>query len=276
MSSVPTGGNIWKNVIIGIFTTVAAYAIVHFTGIAGGEKSDEKIIKDATEKAWKSTNQYINYANEKFQTLACFSCDEQEMKKEMVRELDMYSGNLKNIKQDKSVDDKLLSVIDRIVQQFTDEKPLYENYFDSITIIKGLPESTRTEIVTSFQERFLHKIAILQTKDTSEIISYLNDINKQHKTSLKLDLPKLEVDPTLLVGKWRIECTFDIAFYKDNTLLWTESPNEFPGKWTLKDKELRINLDNGQVFDFVLLELNRKIPIYLNKENGTLLSGCLQ
>ena len=276
MSSVPTGGNMWKNIIIGIFTTVAAYAIIHFTGITGGEKSEDKIIKEATEKAWASANQYINYANDKFQTLACFSCDEQEMKKEMIRELDIYSGSLKNIKAEKNVDDKLLSAIDRIIQQFTDEKLLYQVFFDSLTLLKDLPLDKQSEISNSMQGRFLEKISVLQTKDTSEISNYLHDINKQHKTSLKLEMPKLVFDSKALVGKWRIGCTFDIAFYKDYTLLWTESGNEFPGKWKLTDKNLHINLENGQQFDFILIQLSHKLLIYVNKENGTLLSGCYQ
>ena len=275
MSGVPSGGNTWKNIAIGVFTTVVAYAIINFIGL-GKKDYSKKIKKEATEKAWLSANQYLNYANEKFKTIACFSCDEEEMKKELMRELDIYSNNLKNIKNDKDVDDKMLSAIDRIVQQFTDMKPLYENYFDSVLILKKFSEEKRMELSQPMQMRFIERLATLQTKDTSEIINYLKDVNEQHHTSLKYELTKNEYDPTALTGKWKIECAADLVFNIDNTIRWTEGENSFPGKWTFADKKLNIKLDNGQVFNFIILQLSQKMLIYLNTDNNALLSGCKQ
>lgn len=275
MSSVPSGGNTWKNIAIGVFTTVVAYAVINFIGL-GKKDYTQKNKKEATIKAWASANQYLNYANEKFKTIACYSCDEALMKKELMRELDIYSNSLNNIKSDKDVDDKMLSAIDRIIQQFTDMKPLYENYFDSIIILKSFPIEKRVELSQPMQMRFIEKLATLQTKDTSEIVSYLNDINTRHHSTLKFELTKNEYDSTALVGKWKIECAADLSFNKDNTISWTEDENVFKGKWSFADKRLHINLDNGQVFDFVIIQLSQKMLIYLNKENNALLSGCKQ
>jgi len=275
MSSVPSGGNIWKNIAIGVFTTVAAYAIINFIGL-GKKDYTQKNKKDATEKAWISANKYLNYANEKFKTIACFSCDEDLMKKELMRELDIYSNSLNNIKSDKDVDDKMLSAIDRINQQFTDMKPLYENYFDSIIILKNFPFEKRAELSQPMQMRFIEKLATIQTKDTSEIINYLNDINERFHTTLKFELTKMEYDPSALVGKWKIECAADLTFNKDNTINWTEDQNNFNGKWTFADKKLHISLENGQIFDFVIIQLSQKMLIYLNTDNNALLSGCKQ
>lgn len=275
MSSVPSGGNTWKNIVIGVFTTVAAYAIINFIGI-GKKDTTKKNKKEATEKAWLSANQYLNYANEKFKTIACFSCDEELMKKELLRELDIYSNSLNNIKSDKDVDDKMLSAIDRIIQQFTDMKPLYEKYFDSILILKSLDLEKRIELSQPMQMRFIQNLAAIQIKDTSEIVSYLKDVNERHHSNLKLELTKLEYDPTALAGKWKIECAADLAFNKDSTINWTEGENKFAGKWSLADKKLHINLDNGQVFDFIIIQLSHKMLIYLNTENNSLLSGCPQ
>lgn len=275
MSSVPSGGNIWKNIAIGVFTTVAAYAIINFIGL-GKKDYTQKNKKEATEKAWLSANQYLNYANEKFKTIACFSCDEQVMKKELMRELDIYSNSLNNIKSDKDVDDKMLSAIDRIIQQFTDMKPLYEQYFDSILILKKFDLQKRIELSQPMQMRFIQNLAAIQSKDTAEIVSYLKDVNERHHSSLKFELTKLEYDSTALVGKWKIECAADLAFNKDSTINWKEGENEFKGKWSLTNKKLHINLDNGQVFDFILIQLSHKMLIYLNTENNSLLSGCYQ
>ena len=54
MSSVPTGGNVWKNVIIGILTTVAAYVIIHFIFDKGGKKEEFNKRKEATTGVWKT------------------------------------------------------------------------------------------------------------------------------------------------------------------------------------------------------------------------------
>jgi hypothetical protein len=170
----------------------------------------------------------------------------------------------------------MLSAIDRIIQQFTDMKPLYEKYFDSILILKSLDFEKRIELSQPMQIRFIENLAAIQTKDTSEIVSYLKDVNERHHSSLKLELTKLEYDSTALVGKWKIECAADLAFNKDSTINWTESGNEFKGKWSLTDKKLHINLDNGQVFDFIIIQLSHKMLIYLNTENKSLLSGCRQ
>lgn len=275
MSSVPSGGNTWKNIAIGVFTTVVAYAIINFIGI-GKKDTTSKIKKEATEKAWLSANQYLNYANEKFKTIACFSCDEEEMKKELMRELDIYSNSLKNIKSDKDVDDKMLSAIDRIIQRFTDMIPLYEKYFDSILILKNFTLEKRIELSQPMQMRFIQNLATLQTKDTSEIVSYLHDVNERHHSTLKFELTKSEYDSSALVGKWKIECAADLVFNKDSTISWTEGENNFKGKWTLNDKKLHIELDNRQVFDFILIQLSRKMLIYLNTDNNALLSGCKQ
>ena len=62
MSSVPSGGNTWKNIAIGVFTTVVAYAVINFIGL-GKKDYTQKNKKEATIKAWASANQYLNYAN---------------------------------------------------------------------------------------------------------------------------------------------------------------------------------------------------------------------
>ena len=75
MSGVPSGGNPVKNIIIGVVTTVIAYVIVHYIFDKKSGKEDQEKSKQATESAWNSVNDYITYSNEKFKTIACFSCE---------------------------------------------------------------------------------------------------------------------------------------------------------------------------------------------------------
>src|SRR5207253_11211842 len=100
MSSVPQGGNVWKNIAIGVVTTVLAYFIVH---LIFDKKDSQKVKREKKEKietAWKSVNDYINNSRRKFNTIGCYSCDEMQMKKELFRELDQMNKSLENIKAD--------------------------------------------------------------------------------------------------------------------------------------------------------------------------------
>jgi hypothetical protein len=271
MSGVPSGGNTWKNIAIGIFTTVAAYAIINFTGI-GKKDQTKKIRKEATEKAWQSINDYINYADQKFKTIACFSCDEQEMKKEMLRELDNYSAKLTNIKEDKNVDDKMLSIVDIIRQRFLDMKEPISRFYDSITASKSLSMEERLRAGPRLQQQLNDGIAKVTNRDTSEMQHFLQDVNKTFKVELGLNALKENFDSSAIARKWKIECAFEIDIKKDGSITWTENENNFTGKWKLDDKELEITLDNGQVFHYNILQLGEKFMLIDTEINGTRLS----
>jgi len=271
MSSVPSGGSTWKNIIIGVFTTVAAYAIINFAGI-GKKDNSKKIRKDATEKAWQSVNDYINYGNQKFKTIACFSCDWQEMKKEMMRELDNYSAKLGNIKEDKNVDDKMLSLVDIIRQRFVDLKTPYSNFFDSITIAKSLTVEEQAPIMARLQQRLSDDLSRIVNRDSADYKNYLTDVNKTFNTHLEQIPLKETYDSTAIVRKWKIECVFDIECKKDGKLMWTESGTEFPGVWNLKNKLLTINLDNGQVFKYRVEQLSSKFMLIRDEQSESLFS----
>lgn len=139
MGGVPSGGSLWKNVLIGIGTTVAAYAIVNvlFKSKGPGVSSERKRV---TAEAWQSVNKYNKLATEKFRTLACMSCDQQAMKTEMLRELNNNNKSLEGILDDKSLDDGMKTIINRTRDKFTDLHSLYETYFDSIIYIKHFPK----------------------------------------------------------------------------------------------------------------------------------------
>ena len=271
MSSVPSGGNTWKNIIIGVFTTVAAYAIINFAGI-GKKDNSKKIRKDATEKAWQSVNDYINYANQKFKTIACFSCDWQEMKKEMMRELENYNTKLANIKEDKNVDDKMLSLVDIIKQRLVDFKKPYTDFFDSVTIAKNLTQEEQMPIMTRIQQRLSDDLSRIINRDSADYRNYLADVNKTFNTHLEQIPLKETYDSSAIVGKWKIECVFDIECKKDGKLMWTESGTEFPGVWNLKNRLLTINLDNGQVFKYRIEQLSSKFMMIRDDQSESLFS----
>lgn len=283
MGGVPSGGSTIKNIIIGVLTTVLAYVIVHFIFDKKSGKEEFQNSKEATESAWNSVNDYINYNNEKFKTIACFSCDEQEMKRELLRELQINSNNLANLKQSKNIDAKMHAVIDRIVLQFADLKPVYNDYYDSLTVIKQRPIEEQTVAASVLQTDVFKKINRIQGRDTVDIDNYLRDVNKKYKTDYKRMVVEGEYKPESLPGKWTIECAFTIDFKADKTLIWTEKGNEFKGRWKLEEVELvddsyrhalKVNLDTDQEFNYQIVFLNSKMMVVYSEEAKSFLAAC--
>lgn len=275
MSAVASGGNTVKNVIIGILTTVVAYSIVFLLGLGKHDSSgDTKPQKEATINAFKSINDYVNYAGQKFKTIACYSCDEQGMKNEMLRELEHDCSSLRNLKEDINIDEKMKSVIDRIIDQFNDKKPMYTTYFDSLIYAKQQPQSDQIAIALRLQQTLFKQKDFVQTRDTSDINNYIRDINKKYKIKLAFKEPEPEFDPDALVGKWKMECAADLQFNEDGTIIWTEGENVFKGKWKREGAELTINLDTNQEFRLSISQLSKKMLVVLNQDTNLYLGFC--
>ena len=71
MAGVPHGGNMWKNIIIGVLTTVVAYVIVHFLFDKKPGKEEFKKRKAATTEAWESLMIYERTFKNAGTSMAC-------------------------------------------------------------------------------------------------------------------------------------------------------------------------------------------------------------
>jgi hypothetical protein len=276
MSSVPQGGNVWKNIAIGVVTTVLAYFIVH---LIFDKKDSQKVRREKREKietAWKSVNDYINNSRHKFNTIGCYSCDELQMKKELFRELDQMNKSLENIKGDPELDEKMKTIIDRTTQMFSDEKPILESYYDSLHIARSLPDTEQTAIYRRLQQTMLEQMSHVQTTDTSEIKQYLADLNKKYKTKLEKTEPGLEVNTDELPGTWLIECEFTLKLNNDHTASLQGKGDKMNGKWKLLDKALQLTYADGSTDLFYLIQITDKNLIIYNQEMEMMLGGCRQ
>ena len=258
MSSIPHGGNMWKNFIIGIVTTVAAYLIVHFFLDKKDTKKERKEKAEANNAAWESVNNYIFSAAKKFESIACFSCDYSKMKNEIVRELEQDCNSLLNIKGGQYVDEKMKTIIDRTISRFNSLKPLFQSLFDSIVVFQSLPDSEKLARSTNIYKNFNETKTRIDTVDQREIDQLLADINKKYKLSLTEEGIELELDYTKLPGKWKIECLVDVEFRTNGTITWTEKENVFTGTWNRTGERLTIKLGSNQKLEYNILELHDK------------------
>jgi hypothetical protein len=270
MSGVPTGGSTWKNILIGVFTTVAAYAIINYAGI-GKKDNTKKIRKEATVKAWQSVSDYINYADQKFKTISCFSCDEQEMKKEMMRELDNYSAKLENIKENKDVDDKMLSIVDIIKQRFMDFKNPMTVFYDSVTIIKSWSRDAQLNILPLLQQNLDAGLTRIVNRDSSEFKNFLSDVNKTYKLKLEQITTKDVYDPSAITRKWNIGCITDIDLQKDGRFTWKGNGADFTGTWLFKDSVLTFQ-SNTETLKYTVQQLTPKFMLMNYEINGAIIT----
>jgi hypothetical protein len=256
MSSIPHGGNMWKNIIIGILTTVVAYLIVHFILDKKDSKKEQKEKAEANRSAWESVNSYTLSATKKFESLACFSCDYSKMKNEIVRELEQDCNSLLNIKGGQYVDEKMKTIIDRTISRFTSLKPLFQAFFDSVFILQSLPDTQKAIRSNKVYTYFRDSKTRIDTVDQKEIDELLGDINKKYKLSLAEPEIKPELNFSKLPGKWKIECLVEVEFNDDGTLTWTEGENVITGTWDRISDRLTIKLHSDQKFVYTILELN--------------------
>lgn len=275
MAGVPHGGNMWKNIAIGILTTVVAYLIVNFVKDKKESKKIQKEKSEANRSAWESVNSYLLNATKKFESIACFSCDYSKMKNELIRELEENCNSLRNIKGNQYVDEKMKTIIDRTISRFNSLKPLFLNFFDSINIIisKNLPESERVTRSKNIYKEFNDSKVRIDTVDYQEIIRLLADINSKYKLSLEREEIEEKLSFSNLPGKWKIECLVVVEFKPDGKMTWTEGENTFVGTWLRIDEKLNINLNTDQQFEFIIKKLNDSF-MKLEVEDSPVLYGA--
>jgi molecular chaperone GrpE (heat shock protein) len=249
---------------------VAAYAIINYAGI-GKKDNTKKIRKEATVKAWQSVSDYINYADQKFKTISCFSCDEQEMKKEMLRELDNYSAKLENIKGNKDVDDKMLSIVDIIKQRFTDFKTPMAVFYDSVTIIKSRSQDLQLSLLPVLQQNLDAGLTRIVNRDSSEFKNFLSDVNKTYKLNLEQITPKDVYDPSAITRKWNIGCITDIDLQKDGRFTWKGNGADFTGTWEFKDSVLTFYSAN-ETLKYKVQQLTPRFMLMDYEINGTIIT----
>lgn len=285
MAGVPHGGNMWKNIAIGIGTTVVAYLIVHFITDKKDEGKELKKKKEAVEKAWHSMNEYAVTMSEKFESIGCFSCNPEEMKKEMLRELDQIEKSLGNIKDEKEQDEKLKTLLDRTINMYEAKKPVLAGYYDSMAILRRLPESGKVESIAGLQKRLFEKMEHIELRDTTELRNLINGLEKDYKIKLETTASEKTADYKLIAGKWQIGCDGDLNLYNfrsDSTFTldtWEggkQSGGQLTGKWDFdtETKQLFLTYDDGDSDIFTIAGISEKMMTFFSNKFNLSLGAC--
>jgi hypothetical protein len=274
MSGAPQGGNVWKNIIIGVLTTVAAYLIVHFIFDKKDAKKEARKKREKIESTWNAVNEYINRSKEKFTTIGCFSCDAIEMKNELLRELDQMNKSLKNIKEEEGVDEKMKTIIDRTIQMFEDEKPVLEAFYDTLELYKDVKGQAVLPVNKRAQQTMLSKMSYIQSRDTAEFTRYLDDLNKKYKTKLVLKDFSPEIITKELTGRWEVDCSYIMNIKSNHRITLENGEEQYTGDWSLDDDVFRIDFDDGSVLTYELIQLDRSFMLFFVVENDVFSGAC--
>ncbi|NOT49780.1 MAG: DUF4205 domain-containing protein [Chitinophagaceae bacterium] len=274
MSGAPQGGNIWKNIIIGVLTTVVAYLIVHFIFDKKDAKKEARKKREKIETTWNAVNEYINRSKEKFTTIGCFSCDAVEMKNELLRELDQMNKSLQNIKEEEGVDEKMKTIIDRTIRMFEDEKPVLSAFYDTLSLYKDLKGEAVLPINRRAQQTMLNKMSHIQSRDTADFTRYLDDLNKKYKTKLVLKEFKPEINTDELTGRWEVDCSYTMNIRSNHKATIESSGEKYTGEWSVDDNVFRIGFDDGSVLTHRLIQLDHSFMLFFIVENDVFSGAC--
>lgn len=265
-----------KNIGIAVLTTVLGSTAVYFLGFQrSGNKEEFEGKKIATEEAWNSVVDYMRYADDKNKTIACFSCDLQQMKKEIIRGLNQNVTSLKNLQKNDKVDEKMQTVIDRAMDQFLAQEPLFTMYYDSSSAILNYPDEEKLGLSTRLQRYFFETKLHIITRDTLEIKALLDDLNRKYK--LNMQLPKATeavFDYPSLIARWNVGCVIELDFKNNHTLTWMQNQETTTGTWERTGKILNIYLNNNTRYVFEIMEVSQKILTFYEEASNVIMSAC--
>src|SRR5690242_17455757 len=180
MSSVPQGGNMWKNIIIGVLTTVIAYVIVHFIFDKKGSSEEFKKKKTATLEAWESLMVYERSFKNAGINMIC-SGDPNTMNNQLIREYNKIIDNIINIKDEKKgqADNMVMSLIDSRVTTLKLKRDSTIRYYAELDALDTLhvSEKLRDSLSNDLQKNFIRVSRSIDTLDRG----FMNDVNIEMK-----------------------------------------------------------------------------------------------
>ncbi len=255
MGGVPSGGSTWKNVIIGVLTTVAAYVIVHFIFI-NKEKNKEKA---ATIEAWDSMIRYEELFSENYLGAFCIE-DTEEQLEAMIYEKEQLIKNYSLIGEKNNIDNDLASFATRAAGNATAEKKMLERYLSDYKKVNR-HEPFADEEYKRIDSLYSSKMQMIKTRDSASFNIIFRNLSKKYGNKFKGASEPRTFTKADLIGKWK-ESGIDKIFHLENEtdFVMMLDGKEYSGRWQLKDKTARLTFDDGS--GSVEMHITRFNPAY--------------
>ena len=276
MAGVPHGGNMWKNIIIGVLTTVVAYVIVHFLFDKKPGKEEFKKRKAATTEAWESLMIYERTFKNTGTQMAC-SGDLNTIGAQIVSEYEKIIENIINIKDEKKgqADNMVMSLIDRRIATLKKKKDATSIYYANLDALDTLNarKEEKDSLSLILQNDFIRATRSLDTADNG----FMNDVNTELKKKYKVEFrypPPFALAPEKLYGNWTLDREGDLSLKEDKSFSLKGAGESFSGKWRIDSLTLRLNFSDGDVYRFVITGGTEKVILMQRLPDSSLHFLC--
>ncbi len=234
----------WKNVLIGILTTVVAYSIVNYIKDRKEKKKEKEKIKTETVDAWKSLIKYERLSTINYYAAFCNENMTSQMES-LIYEKDQLAKNYGIIGAKREIDDDLASFVTRAIGNTNEIKKILEDYRDDFKNIN--PSVANAELMyKELDSVYSEKIDIAKDRDDESLKSTYQNLVKKYGEEFTVPEEAVSLSKDDLTGRWKetgVDKFFDLK--SDNSFIMEASGQEYPGKWKFSDKTLTLTYDDG-------------------------------
>jgi len=244
MGGVPSGGSTWKNILIGILTTVVAYSIVNYIKDKKEKKKEKEKIKTATIDAWKSLIKYEELSTVNYYAAFCNENLASQMES-LIYEKDQLAKNYGIIGSKREIDDDLASFATRAIGNTNEIKKILEDYRDDLKDINASAANAAV-LYNELDSLYGEKIDMARARDEESLKTTLQSLVKKYGEEFTVPQEAAAFSKDDLAGRWKeagVDKLFDLK--SDNTFIMEASGNNYPGKWKFSDKTITLTYDDG-------------------------------
>lgn len=276
-SAAPAGPNVFKNIVVGVITTVLGAAVIYFLGFheKGNDEKEKK--KAATVTAWNSLLQYEKLFQQTANKLICLG-ETETAAKEVIDEMDQVIKDMGNIKKEEFIDNRMETLVDRRMDSYTKRKSYMEDFYNEIFTLYGqkLSEEEINNQAVSIQKKLGDRVASLESKDGDYIKEIMATLEKEYDTKLNIPEFSFDIKGESLKGKWRMNKATDLNISADGSFTWSSETVSASGNWSLSEDILNFNFKDGDKLSYTVKGIDAMVLRLVDKADGSFAFGCRQ
>lgn len=212
--------------------------------------------------------------------LACNS-DNEYAQQTFLKEIEQLKGNMTNIKSEKDVDNRVLSLIDRRVTSLNELTEASEEMFNGMASLRSDSSAlTEEEFVArniALQKNYNDRTVQIAEEERILKTDIIDALKKEYDLKFD-DIKSLQLDITNanVTGKWLINGVVKWYMNADHSFTWAVEDKMFDGSWSLKKDTLHLKFSHLEEADFKIIQLYNNILSYKNTGDGTVSVACRQ
>ncbi|MES2776962.1 MAG: hypothetical protein V4722_22485 [Bacteroidota bacterium] len=271
--------NTFKNIIIGIVTTVAASAIVYWLGFAGNKSDEKQLKKDATYKALETLDKYEHMY---FATVDDIECRRitgngnvlrQEDGTMMINQLTNTIATLTDVKNEPNIDIDMKAILQRRITYYTSIKSEYSKMLERLVALP--PGSSQQAEINNISNTFQNALAELSLTEQQPIFDLYSSIEKKYNQEITGTKRQLEINAENLTGQWKIGGTSSMDLHKSGVLISKVENDVFKGSWQLiNDSTVQLHFTEGGDNDLIIKQITKKTLYYKIAGESTYSQAC--